>query len=292
MSLVAVIAVLLKSSIVMSVLALGLHASFSDAMSLFRRPADLVRAFLSMNVVMPIFALALIATFNIHPAVKIALGVLSVSPVPPLFPRKALQQGCREQYVLGVLVAMALLSIIVIPVTMAVLEWVFRLHLEMSARDVAVLVVLTILAPVLIGICISHLKPSFAERAANPIGVFASVLLVVSLLPVLFVKWRTLVLLIGNGTILALAGFTVIGLIVGYSFAGRDLDKKPVLALASASRHPGVAVAIAHANFPRQRLVLPAVLLYLIVSWIVTAIAAKLSKAGRSPRETQQRWAA
>jgi BASS family bile acid:Na+ symporter len=245
-----------------------------------------------MNVVMPVFAVALVAMFDIHPAVKIALVVLSVSPVPPLFPRTALKKGCRENYALGLLVAMALLAIVVIPVTMEVLERVFRLRLEMTARAVAVLVVRTVFAPVLIGICIRHLTPSFANRAAKPVGVFASVLLVVSLLPVLFVSARALLSLIGNGTILALAAFTLIGLIVGYVFAGPDLHEKRVLALATSLRHPGVAVAIAHANFPRQRLAVPAIVLYLIVSGIVTAIAAKRSKTRRNARETEQPWAA
>jgi BASS family bile acid:Na+ symporter len=187
---------------------------------------------------------------------------------------------------------MALLAIIVIPVTMAVFERLFGLHLEMTARPVAMLVGRTIFAPVLIGICIHQLAPSFAERAAKPVGVLASVLLIVSVLSVVLVSARTLFSLIGNGTILALAAFAVIGLIVGYICAGDEVDKKRVLAIATASRHPGVAAAIAHANFPRQKLAVPAIVLYLIVSTIVTAIAAKRGKAGRAPRETGERRAA
>jgi BASS family bile acid:Na+ symporter len=234
----------------------------------------------------------MVATFDIRPAVKIALVMLSVSPVPPLFPRTALKQGCRENYALGLLVAMALLAIGVIPVTMEVLERLFGLRLEMTVGAVGLLVVRTVFAPVLIGISIRQLMPSFAKRAAKPVGVFASVLLVVSILPVLFVSARALFSLIGNGTILALAAFALIGLIVGYVFAGPDLEKKQVLGLATSLRHPGVAVAIAQANFPRQKLAVPAIVLYLIVSAIVAGIAAKRSKAGRTPSETEQPRAA
>ena len=56
-----------------------------------------------------------------------------------------------------------------------------------------------------------------------------------------------------------------------------------MLALATASRHPALALAIAHANFPEQKLAAPAVLLYLIVSGIVTALAPKLYKAKTIP---------
>jgi BASS family bile acid:Na+ symporter len=73
LSLTTLILLLLKTSIVLNVLALGLGAHLADALSLIRRPADLVRAFVSMNVAMPLFALALVVMFNLHPAVKIAL---------------------------------------------------------------------------------------------------------------------------------------------------------------------------------------------------------------------------
>ena len=37
------------------------------------------------------------------------------------------------------------------------------------------------------------------------------------------------------------------------------------------SRHPGIALAIAHANFPEDKNVLPALLLYLVVGALVAA---------------------
>ena len=42
-----------------------------------------------------------------------------------------------------------------------------------------------------------------------------------------------------------------------------------VLALATASRHPGVALAIATANFPQETRVMGVILLYLLISVIV-----------------------
>ena len=48
----------LKASIILSVFAIGLKATVADATSLFRRPGHLLRAFVSMNVLMPMMALA------------------------------------------------------------------------------------------------------------------------------------------------------------------------------------------------------------------------------------------
>lgn len=293
MNLTTLIPLILKTSIVLIVLALGLKATVADATSLFRRPHHLVRALLSMNVVMPLFALALALSFNLHPAVKIALVALSVSPVPPLLPRKALKAGGREDYIVGLLVAMALLAIIVIPVTMKIFERFVGVPLQMPARSVASLVLSTILGPLLVGIVVRMLAPWLAERAARPVGILGLVLLILSVLPVLFVSARTILSLIGNGTVLSFAAFALVGLLVGYRFGGPEPESRRVLALGTSARHPGMAVAIAHANFPQEKLVVPAIVLYLIVSGILCALAlARRKRAESVPTETDKRMAA
>ena len=79
----SIILLVLKASIILSVFAIGLKATFEDTTYLFRRPPQLVRAVLSMNVLMPLLAVLLSLTFDLHPALKIALVAIAVSPVPP-----------------------------------------------------------------------------------------------------------------------------------------------------------------------------------------------------------------
>jgi hypothetical protein len=50
----AVVLLVLKASIILSVFAIGLKATFADATFLFRRPGHLIRALVSMNVLMPV----------------------------------------------------------------------------------------------------------------------------------------------------------------------------------------------------------------------------------------------
>ncbi len=60
-----------------------------------------------------------------------------------------------------------------------------------------------------------------------------------------------------------------IGLAVGHWLGGPDPNDRTVLALAAASRHPGVALAISSANFPGDEAVLPALLLYLLAATVL-----------------------
>src|SRR5215510_14521258 len=111
MNLADLILLTIKVSIVLTVFALALKATPQDALYLFRRPRQLMRSVLSMNVVMPVFAAVFIRAFDfLHPAVKIALVALSVSPVPPILPRKELKAGAKASYTIGLLVGAALLA--------------------------------------------------------------------------------------------------------------------------------------------------------------------------------------
>lgn len=79
----AIVQPMILSGVSLIVFAFGLKATWRDAASLFRRPGPLLRSLFAMYVVMPLFAAALVAAFPLTPAVKIALLLLSVSPVFP-----------------------------------------------------------------------------------------------------------------------------------------------------------------------------------------------------------------
>ena len=272
MNLTAAILLVLKASIILSVFAIGLKATFADATFLFRRPGHLIRALLSMNVLMPFTAFAVATSFDLDPPVKIALVALSVSPTPPILPKKALKAGGTEAYTIGLLVAAAALSIIVIPLSMEIFERLTGVSLVMEAGAVAALVLTTILAPLLAGIAVRTVAHSIADRIAGPIGILAFVLLVASAVPILIGLAETAFSVIRDGTVLSLAAFALAGLVIGHMFGGSEPDNRPVLALATASRHPAVALAIGHANFPEQKLTGAAVFLYLILCGILSAL--------------------
>lgn len=271
MTLATLVPLVLKLSIALFVFAIGLKASPSDLTYPFRWPGQLARAILAMNVLMPLFAFFVCSTFELNPAVKIALVALSCSPIPPFLPNKAIKAGGHENYTIGLLVASALLSIILVPLTMRVFESVSGVPMQMRPRDVAALVLTSVLIPLLLGIVVRRFASSFAERAAKPISTVALVLMILPLLPILFSSLRAVLTLVGDGTLLVLAAFAVTGLIVGHLLGGPEARNRPVLALATSARHPAVAIAIAHVNFPNQKLAGALVLIYLVLSTILAA---------------------
>ena len=218
MDLATLIPLGLKTSVAVMVFGLGLSSTFDDTFYLFRRPSEFVRSLLAMAIIMPLVATVLAAAFDLYPAVKIALIALAVSPVPPLLPKKQRKAGGRASYAVGFLVAAALISIVSVPVAVELLGRGFGTATHhISFLAVARLVMMTVLAPLLTGILFRSVAPAFAERIVRPMSLIATVLLFLCVFAVLFSAWQPIVSLIGNGTIVALAAFIVIGLIAGPS---------------------------------------------------------------------------
>lgn len=190
--------------------------------------------------------------------------------------------GGASSYALGLLVAAAVLSIVFTPLAVELLGMAFGVPAGMPAAAIARLVLLTVLVPLAAGLLAGHVAPAFGGQAAKPITQAATAMLVASALPILITAWPAIESLIGNGTLLAIAAFVLVGLAVGYLLGGPDPEDRTVLALSTASRHPGIALAIAGASFPEQKLAPAAILLYLVVSAVVSLPYLAWSKRRRA----------
>jgi bile acid:Na+ symporter, BASS family len=255
----------LKVSIPMQVFAIALGATWHDVVYLFRRPRLLANSVLARNVAVPIIAILLIKTFPFHVATAITLGILAVTPVPPLLPKSQIKAGAHSSYVLGLLVSQSLLAIVLVPVTIELMNLALGARAHFSAVRVAALIGETILIPLAAGMLASWFLPKL-HRFAPKILMVGTVLLIAGAIPLLFLGWKAFGTLAGNGSFLAMAIFIVAGTAVGHFLGGRRPADRTALAIATSARHPGLAVAIAHANYPQQsRLVAGAVVIYLIL---------------------------
>jgi BASS family bile acid:Na+ symporter len=130
-------------------------------------------------------------------------------------------------------------------------------------------VMVTIGGPLVVGILVKRFAPEFAARWRGPVGTAAMVTLVVGVLGLVVLAWQGILAAVGNGTLVAIALMTAFGLAVGHFLGGPDADNRNALALATASRHPGVAMGLAAMTDPvSTQAVLGAVLLYLLAGGI------------------------
>jgi BASS family bile acid:Na+ symporter len=205
----------------------------------------------------------------LDPAIELAVIALALSPIPPLLPNKQSKAGGPESYIASLLVTMAVVSIVVVPVGIEILDAVFDRDVHVAPAVVLRIVGIGIILPLLLGVVIRHLAPE-AERMAGTVGRCGLALLVVAFLPVLVLRWPMFVSMVGNGTLLVLVLFACLGLAVGHVLGGPVGDNRAVLALATATRHPGVAIAIATAADPTLHAVMAVVLWHLVVGAIAS----------------------
>src|SRR5262249_38590772 len=161
---------------------------------------------------------------------------------------------------------------------------VLSLRLPHAGRDaplsVAVAVSRTFFVPLLVGMLLPRLAPRWADRIRRPVMLVAGLVLVTVLLSLLVLHFRA-VLEVGPLSLGAIAILTFASLAVGHLLGGPEPGNRTCLALASSTRHVGLAAVIAVSNFPEDR-PLPIVLVFIGVSTVATILYALWLKKRRA----------
>jgi len=270
MTTAAVITLAIKVSLSLTVLAAGMRARPADHLWLFRRPSLLARTILSMNVMMPLIAILMVSILGLSQPVKVALVALSMSPVPPLFPPKVVASRGSAPYAVSLLGTAAALSVVLVPLSAWAIGRLFATPVRIPARTILELVGPIIFLPLVVGGLVRQFAPTFAAKSLKAIAAVATWLLRIAIIPVLIVSWPAVRELLGNGTLLAMLVVCFSGLAIGHYVGGPDDDHRTVLALATAMRHPGIAIAIGQAAFPGNEVIRAAVLLTVLVVALAT----------------------
>lgn len=269
-------------SLAILVASVGLNATLDDALFLFRRPVRLLKAILAVNVIVPLAAVVIVSILPISTISKAGLILMSVSPCPPLVPGAQLKAGARKAFAYGVYVAMILLAVVIVPISVAIMGALYGVELSIGYGVLAINVGVTVVLPLAIGIAVHHRFPGFAERAAPVLAKGAMLLLLLALIPMLAGSWSAMADLMGDGTVLAVVLMVLAALAGGHLLGGPDFHDRVALAVAAATRHPGIALMIAGANFTDKRAT-AAILLVLLAGLLATTpykLWAKRREAG------------
>ena len=270
MALQQIILFALQASIMVTVFGFGLAATKDDLLYVVSRPGLFGRSVLAMFVVMPVLAVALAKWFDFRPEVEIAIVALAFSPIPPLLPRRQDKAAGRPSHALGLMVTMALLSIAIIPLSTHLLSLFYGQPFAMGPGPIARLILLVVILPLFAGIVVHALIPRLAQRIARPALLVAGILLPVGGVAILIASAHVVMALIGNGTLVVILAFIVAGLAVGHALGGPAPEDRAVLALSTATRHPGIAMTVTAANYPGDHNIAAAILLYFVLNIAVS----------------------
>ena len=108
---------------------------------------------------------------------------------------------------------------------------------------------------------------TMAERLADPILKIAGVVLLVLLVLILATNFRG-VIAVGWAGLATIAVMTAASLAVGHFLGGPEPRNRNALAMACATRFPGLGLLIASVNYPNAK-PLPVVVAYLLISNLI-----------------------
>lgn len=256
----------MKVSVTALILAIGMDSTLADLTHLLRRPALLARSLLAMYVAVPLAALGAVHFLDLPLGVEMALLVLAISAGAPLLPRKMMHLG-DGAYIFSLVVTSSVLAIFTVPAWLTVLAPLFGRASSLTPSDVAHVVLRSFLAPLLVGMLLRALAPRLIERIADRLILILGGVLAISALLLLVTHW-SLLAEAGLPALSALAGISLVGLLIGHLLGGPDPEDRTALAVACSTRHLGIAVLIAAAAPGARTAAL--VLAYLVASAAVT----------------------
>ena len=280
--------VIVKAAIVLSiallVFSVGLGVVPGTITGFLKDPRPAARAMLAMFVAMPLFVLGLAFVVPIQPAVLAALLALSISPMPPILPIKEQKAGAGLDYALGIQVTATFLSLAAAPLWILVFERISGRDFPFRPSAMLVTLLMTVLAPLILGIFVNRLLPNLARKLESPVSRVALVILLASAGVLLWKLGPAMGATLGSGTLAIMVLVALFGLAAGYLLGGPDSGNRGALALATSARHPGVAIGLATALFAGTAMpVIAAVLVYFLVSAVLGVLFVQLVRKRAAP---------
>jgi BASS family bile acid:Na+ symporter len=276
----ALVKLAIISGIVLLVLSIGLSAPPGSIRAGFGRPAAVGRAMVAMYMLFPLVAIALAVLLPLEPYARTALLALAVSPIVPVLPLKEQKAGASADYALALQVAAAVVALAAAPAMALLAGALTGREVEVDGMGMVRITLLTVVVPLLAGIGIAAVAPALAPRLVRPVQI-AGAVLVGGVLLLLLPRLAPLLLSVASfPTLAAIVLLTAAGMAIGHAMAGPPIGQQRGLALATAARHPGVAIVlgIAATQGDTQKL-MGVVLLYLILSSLLAIPYLKRTQA-------------
>jgi BASS family bile acid:Na+ symporter len=277
----ALLKLVLLLGVVLLVVGIGTRARLEEPLLLLRRPPLALRALLAMYVLFPAVVLLLVGLLQLRQGVGAVLLGFAVSPVLPPWAKKGTALGARGDYVIGLELLSTAVSLLVVPLMIAMAERLFGVSIDLEPRAMVLVLLATVVLPLTLGIGIARLFPLTAPRLGAVADRLGSVVLLIGAVVLLGVHGPTMLAVIGEGTVLAILLVIVFGLLLGELLGGPDRGIRDALASATVSRHPAIALLLATGAFPQQQTtVIGTVLIYLLASILLPIFLMRSRKNG------------
>ncbi len=255
------------ASIVLQVIAIGIQTRPMNLLTCIRRPSWLLRIVVAMYIAVPLLAAALAKMSAASDRMKGAMLLMAIAAVAPLLPRKLLRLGVDAGFAESLSAVTMLLAIPLVPITATALGMMFGREIAVPPSAVAATLAKTFLLPLLVGMALKAVLRHRSIRLGELLGMTGTVLLLLVVF-LLFIAQRDTIFPLVWRSLPVLILYAAGSLLIGHIIGGPDPGERTALAVATVSRHPGLAILVASASAPQGAFV-PAILVVVACSAIV-----------------------
>jgi BASS family bile acid:Na+ symporter len=242
----------------------GLGVVPGEFLWLWRRPGLMLRALFAVLLVVPAIAFAVARVVHLPRAAEIGLMVMAIAPGAPAALRRSLASGGHRSFAPGLQVTVAVLAVVSMPVSIAVLNAVYAGHASVGPLQLARQVIIAQLLPLGLGVVSARYLPAAANWLKPRLDRAWKVL--ISLLVILAIVGFWGAIMSAGPWMAAAACLTTIGAIaVGHALGGPDPATRTAVAISSSARNPGLALLVVAVNGAPLGVRI-AVLSYIVVS--------------------------
>lgn len=266
---IAIVKIIAPVSVALIVFAQALKIPPRQITVFFREhPLLMLRALVTMLIIVPASAVAIILLLKPQPAVAIGLAILASCPPAPLMLKGIGKLGRGDTvFVASLHLSVSLLAFITVPFCLYVISIPIGFQVEVDLASMAWVVGRTILFPVGLGLAVRHFYPKFVETMGPRLDRAGTIGLVTVLL-VAFAVWLPRLWVMTPYSYLVVAAVSFSALAIGHFLGPADPYQRTTLAVESSVRHPGLALTIASANFSPEKaipIIVPAVLVCALI---------------------------
>jgi BASS family bile acid:Na+ symporter len=241
--------------VVASMLALGFSLTVRQIAAPLSDVQLVLRALLANFVLVPAAAIGLKTVIPIDESYGIGLMLLATAAGAPFLPKLVQLAKGDVAFGVGLMVLLMVVTVAYVPIVLpALLPGV-----SINPLDIASSLVVLMLLPLGFALCV---KARYAEAADSVRPIFAQIAnvgLMGVMATMLLLNWRTILVTIGTGAILAALLFVGASFVFGYVL-GPSASTRAVLALGTAQRNVAAAMVVATSSFAADPNVLVMVL--------------------------------
>jgi predicted Na+-dependent transporter len=251
---------------------MAIHWTFDDVIWLWNKPFLLGRSLFSVFVFVPLFGLLIISLMpGLTVAQKIGIASMLACPGAPMIAVKSLKVGGNSKFVASLQFTICLIAIVSIPLTVFLLSQLSPNQAWLSPETIAQQVFFAQLLPMILGVCMAEYLPELAEDLVAPISKISKLMLLVTAVIILTLTLDK-VLNAGFFAYLAMVLIAIASLICGHFLGGPESENRSVLAYATSTRNPGLALLLVGLNFPNLDFVKGGIINTLITYALITAV--------------------